>query len=269
MNNIPKDKNVYTNTMEAFALMDCQLSASQTDIGESSNLAQVAQSYVCNFDDDKYQNYVCILSVIAQAAIDSAKRRFDINITDEIKRIKSDMNIKQNKYPSFWLCIKKGFNKNNINENLHCPMNYIYEYKPKDYTSSESTIPISQFFVNHKLEIQKKTCKRVEDLITKYAFKLNPYRINEYKANEMYDDEKYLVLRSDFDDLINELKTMNISGKYLGLFSWLLNRTFIMTKQMNYNKDYLNTKIQKNKSILLKILYDVNRENLLKCFSNK
>ena len=65
VNNIPKDKNKYNNTMEDFALMDNILSQSQTDIGESSNLAQVAQSYACNFDDPKYQDYVCILSVVA------------------------------------------------------------------------------------------------------------------------------------------------------------------------------------------------------------
>ena len=65
VNNIPKDKNKYNNTMEDFALMDNILSQSQTDIGESSNLAQVAQSYACNFDDPKYQEYVCILSVVA------------------------------------------------------------------------------------------------------------------------------------------------------------------------------------------------------------
>ena len=54
VNNIPKDKNKYNNTMEDFALMDNILSQSQTDIGESSNLAQVAQSYACNFDNPKY-----------------------------------------------------------------------------------------------------------------------------------------------------------------------------------------------------------------------
>ena len=65
VNNIPKDKNKYNNTMEDFAFMDNILSQSQTDIGESSNLAQIAQSYACNFDDPKYQDYVCILSVVA------------------------------------------------------------------------------------------------------------------------------------------------------------------------------------------------------------
>ena len=268
VNNIPKDKNVYNNTLKDFAQMDNQLSASQTDIGESSNLAQLAQSYACNYKDEKYQEYVCILSVIAQAAIDSAKRRFDIDITSEIKRIKDDMNIETNKYPSFWLSIKRDFNKEKINKNLHCPMNYVYEYKPDYHKPKESTIPISKFFVNHKMDINKKTCKRVEEMIIKYSLRLNPYRISQYESNQMYEQEEYLLLRSDFDELINNLKRLNISGKYLGLYSWLINRAFLINKS-GINRNIMNSKINKNKSILLKVLYDVNKENLLKCFSKE
>lgn len=65
VNNIPKENNFYTNTMDDFARIDNGLAKSQTDIGESSNLAQIAQTYACNFEDKKYQDYVCILSVLA------------------------------------------------------------------------------------------------------------------------------------------------------------------------------------------------------------
>lgn len=65
VNNIPKESNRYHNTMDDYALIDNNLSRSQTDIGESSNLAQIAQTYECNFSDQKYSDYVCILSVLA------------------------------------------------------------------------------------------------------------------------------------------------------------------------------------------------------------
>ena len=84
--------------MKSFADVDNALAKSQLDIGESSNLAQIAQSYDYTFNSKKYSDYVCILSVLAQAAIDSAKRQFDIDITSEIKRIKKDLNVKENKY---------------------------------------------------------------------------------------------------------------------------------------------------------------------------
>ncbi len=97
--------------MDDFAAIDSGLAKSQTDIGESSNLAQIAQTYACNFQDTKYIDYVCILSVLAQVAIDNSKRRFDIDLGEEIKRIKKDMDISTHKYPRFWSIIKHGFNK--------------------------------------------------------------------------------------------------------------------------------------------------------------
>ena len=51
--------------MDDYAKIDNGLAKSQTDIGESSNLAQIAQTYACNFADEKYQDYVCILSILA------------------------------------------------------------------------------------------------------------------------------------------------------------------------------------------------------------
>ena len=64
---------------------------------------------------------MCILSVLAQVSIDSAKRRYDIDISDEIKRIKKDMNIKENGYPVFWTHIRKDFGEDKINDKLICP----------------------------------------------------------------------------------------------------------------------------------------------------
>ena len=65
VNNIPKDSKVYENTLDAFAEIDNNLADSQGDIGGSSNLAQMSQTYSYCFEDKKYQDYVCILSVLA------------------------------------------------------------------------------------------------------------------------------------------------------------------------------------------------------------
>jgi len=66
VNNIPKSKKRYSNTLDSYATIDNGLAASQTDIGESSNLAQIAQTYASTFPNiKKYQDYVCILSVVA------------------------------------------------------------------------------------------------------------------------------------------------------------------------------------------------------------
>ena len=261
VNNIPKDKNVYSNTMNDYAKIDSNLANSQLDIGESSNLAQLSQTYTCNYDDVKYIDYVCILSVLAQVAIDNAKRRFDIDLTNEIKRIKKDMNIKNNMYPSFWTIIKKGFNKELIDSSLKCPMNYLYNLNISEFHNHDETLPMSYFFVKHNMKSNIRTCRKVEDVIAKYSIKLYETNINDS------DDEDYFILRKDFDDLLFDISKIKISKDYLGLFSWILDRAFKILPGSIRNQRSISSVLNKNKSILLKVLYDINSSNLLKCFS--
>lgn len=261
VNNIPKEQNVYSNTMDDYAAIDNKLAESQTDIGESSNLAQIAQTYDYNFEDPKYSDYVCILSVLAQVAIDNAKRRFDIELTDEIKRIKNDMDIEKNKYPSFWRIIKHGFKKKNINPDLKCPMNYLCDLELNKFRNTTTTLPMSNFFVKHKLEEDRRKCKKVEELISKYSLELFYYNTD--------NTDDHLLLRSDFSELIQDIRQIYISSNYTGLMSNLIDRAFIISSDMKRNITRLKTNIGANKSLLLKILYDINSTSFLKCFKNK
>lgn len=248
--------------MNDFAKVDNLLSASQTDIGESSNLAQIAQTYACNFNDEKYETYVATLSVLAQVAIDNSKRRFDIDLAEEIKLIKNDMDIKKNKYPKFWLIVKSNFSKNNINKDLKCAMNYLYDLDLTKYRNITPTLPMSDFFQRYPLEKDKKTCKKVEELIEKYSFEVYLDSINNQESD-------YFVLRSDFDELIRSIKDIYISSTYIGLFSWIIDRAFFITPMINVKRSDLKSNISKNKSLLLKTLYEVNPNNLLKIFDKK
>lgn len=261
VNNIPKDSNIYNNTMEDFAKLDNKLAASQLDIGESSNLAQLAQTYDCTFGDQKYKDYVCILSVLAQIAIDSAKRLFDVDVSSEIRQIKKDMNVKENKYPSFWKIIHRDFKDKNINHDLLCPMNYLYNLKLDQFRSNQSTIPVEYFFKKFKLEKNRKTCKKVEDIIETY--------INKSSSNFCSDNEDaYFLLKMDFDNMINDITRIYVSGNYIGLFSWLIDRAFCLSIAQKQNQYKLKSTIKKRRSILIKALYSINSANLLKCFSN-
>ena len=262
VNNIPKESNSYKNTMDDYAKIDNGLAKSQTDIGESSNLAQIAQTYACNFNNGKYQDYVCILSVLAQVAIDNAKRRFDIDLTQEIKNIKIDMDISTNKYPSFWRIIKKGFNKKNINESLKCPMNYLYNLDIEKFRNNCSTIPMSYYFIQHPLEKDKKQCRKVEELISNYSLGLLECQLDDT------DYANHLLLRSDFDSLIKAIGQTYISTNYAGLMSWLLNRAFVITPRMAEKVPKTNSNLKKNKPLLIKILYQVSKKSFLSCFKN-
>ena len=265
VNNIPKEKNSYTSDIINYSNIDNNLAAAQLAIGESSNLAQVCLTYTYNFDDQKYIDYVCILSVLAQVAIDNAKRRFDIDLTEEIKRIKNDMNIKENGYPKFWGIIRKGFNKTRISEDLICPMNYIFDIQVGKYRNNASTLPMSDFFVKFEINEDKRKSKKVEELIQKYSFDLYNYNISE----EDDDYDNYLLLRSDFDKLIEDIRGIYISRNYLGMMSWLIDRAFSIGAGVKRNNTTIMSTINTNKSLLMKTLYDVNKDAFLKCFSKK
>lgn len=264
VNNIPKDKNVYENTMDAYAQMDNSLAGAQRDIGESSNLAQLAQTYACNFDDRKYIDYVCILSVLAQVAIDNAKRRFDIDLGEEIRRIKKDMDIKEHGFPAFWRLLKSETSPEKINEKLHCPMNCLYALELNKFRSRTSTLPMSCFFQKFELERDRRTSKRVEEFIAKYSIDLFHYNSSGENISDRCDE--YLLLRKDFDDLVADIRHIYLSDTYLGLMSWLVDRAFLVTENVNRNRK-LKKQLDTNKSLLLKVLYHVNPANLLKIFS--
>ncbi len=260
VNNIPKDSNIYNNTMDDFAKLDNKLAASQLDIGESSNLAQLAQTYDCTFDGQKYKDYVCILSVLAQIAIDSAKRLFDVDVGAEIKRIKKDMDVNENKYPAFWKIIHKDFKDKNINFDLRCPMNYLYDLKLDQFRSSTPTIPIDIFFYKRKNKLDRRTCKRVEDMIQTYALEF-------YKSDK--GNEDYLLLRQDFDLFIESLRKTSISKNYQEFMCWILDRIFLVTPQIKSNQYKLKSKLKKNRSLIIQILYSVNKNTFLNCFRSE
>lgn len=93
VNAINKSKKKYNNTKEDLARIDSGLAEAKYAIGLSSNLAQIALSWfwLALKDDleevNELSDIVCILSVLAQVAIDNAKRMYEIDLNKEINRI--------------------------------------------------------------------------------------------------------------------------------------------------------------------------------------
>lgn len=255
VNNIPKEKNHYSSTLADYAKIDNQLASSQLAIGESSNLAQLALTYTYNFKNKKYRDYVCILSVLAQVSIDSAKRRYDIDISNEIKRIKADMEIDEHGYPKFWTHIRREFNRSRINKELICPMNYLCDVRFPEFKTGKGVLPMSYFFNKFELKENRRKSRRVERLIEKYSLTL--------LDSQMNNDDEYFLMRSDFNDLVEDIRGIYISKEYKGLMSWLINRAFLVTPQMISNNAKNASTMKKNRAILLKTLYTVNSANLL------
>ena len=267
VNNIPKEKNSYSNTPECFAGVDNRLAKAQTAIGESSNLAQLALTYTYSFDNPAHEDQVCILSVLAQCAIDNAKRSFACDIPSEIRRIKKEMDIDSGLYLKFWTIIKPDFNatrggRRMINKSLSCPMNVLYNYKVMKHPSRLPTLPMSTFFRQYTMTENRKRCRRVEELIQKYSIELY-----KYNTNVDADEEDYLLLRDDFEQLIEDIRGVYISNNYLPLMSWLINRAFLITPTVQANDRAMRSTLNKNKSLLLKVLYDTSPKQLLQVFS--
>ncbi len=258
VNNIPKEANHYNNTPSDFARIDNNLAASQRAIGESSNLAQIALSYTYNFKDPICYDSVCILSVLAQCAIDNSKRKYDIDITNEIQRLKNLLQVDKRGYPKFWCAIRPGFDKNKINKSLRCPMNYIYKMKVDSYKPVNDTLPMSYFFVKHELTEHHRLSRRVEKLIEKYSLKQLLF-----VQDDDDDNEDYYIFKNNFDQLIDDIHQIYISKNYLGLMSHLITRAFFKDKIAHAK---LQTRLEKNRSVLLKALYNVNKRCFLQCF---
>ena len=263
-NNIPMEKNIYSRDIINFATIDNKLSAAQLDIGESSNVAQIGLSYTYNDFGKDFEHYVDVLAVLAQCSIDNAKKTFDVNIHSEIQRIKEEMNIKEFGYPAFMGEIKPEIRKK-VNPNILCPMNSAFKVKTKRKVYDSPAIPIAEFFNPQPNKECMRKSKAVEKLIEKYSWQLHNFRLDMFEEKG-YDIDEYLVLRSDYDSLINDLRKITLSKKYIGLMSWLINRAFIITPGAKRGKGNINTKLSKNRSILLKILYDLDAKTFLKCF---
>ena len=233
-------------------------------IGESSNLAQLCLSYTYNFSDSLYVKYAAILAVLAQASIDSTKRTFSVDIPEEIKRIKTDLDIRTNGYPEFWLSIRRGFDESKVNKNLICPMNRVATYKYPEVKPGSATVPFEKFVVKHPLTEKKRIARKIEALINKYSLEL-------YKFNIRDDDEQseYLLLRADFEMMVDEIQRIIFTNKYVDIFYWLINKAFLIDGRAANNQAKNKIIIAKNRSLLMKTLYTVNPEAFLECFASK
>ncbi len=269
-------KNIYDNTPESFAKVDSALMKANTAIGESSNLAQLALTYSYNFTDQKIEDAIAILSVLAQVAIDNSKRAFDVDFVAEIKRLKKELNVETIGYPLFWFMLKRKnrFAKKKTtdsgqeerkemkgyNSNLRCPMNYICEMSFFPEKNNEEIIPIEHFFNPHLINRKKKASKKLEGFIEKYCVEL----ATQFQEDKDVDIEAGEV---EFEKMIEELKSCYIPESSIGVVSNLLDRAFQISPKMKASKNALDSNLWRNKPVLIKILYSINKNCLLNCLN--
>lgn len=256
-------KSEYSKDMKSYSRMDSSISSAQYAIGSSSNIAQLALSYY--FDggctSTELEDVFIICSVLAQVAIDSAKRTFCINVNSELARL-SGLPCMQpedgKKYPIFYAKVQEL--KNNGKK------------KKKEIKEDEVR------FFNTPMEILAKIIEEnVIDIRKNKEYMLPTYNLNtvfRYKPDRKRDSKQYKKVLSIVQEYDKEVKKLDISKDgYSEKVGNLFDICMEKMKNLSINKATMSALIAyafiPNGDIrnrLLTVLYDKDKKMFLNCF---
>lgn len=269
INEIGYGTNEYDKSMKSYSKMDQNISASQYNIGLASNIAQLALSYW--FDggcrDKELEDAFIICSVLAQVAIDSSKRNFEITVGSELARIgKLQCMNHEPRFPRFYADIQKYNNKKKKGKTLeikdsdigffNCPMDLLYRIveegvidlrkhkKMNTKVYMEAEYGVRPIFENQadKVKADRKQYKKVIGIISEYD---EAVRTLDATKDSYHDD-----CLNEFEICMDRLR--NTAIKKDAMYE-LINYAFIPQ----------NEKIRDS---MLVALYDKNKRMFLSCF---
>lgn len=265
----PDGNSEYDKGMLSYSKMDARISSAQYDIGLASNIAQLALSYW--FDggckDRELEDVFIICSVLAQVAIDSSKRNFEISVGSELARISNLQCMVHNpRFPQFYADVQKYSNKKKKGKKLeikdsdigffNCPMDLLYRIVEKGVLDlrkhkklntkvyREAEYGVTPIFENQadKGKVDREQYKKVIDIVGEY---------NE--AVRTLDGTK----DSYHDDCLNEFE----------ICMDRLRNTTIKKDAMYALIDYaFRPQNEKIRDSMLVTLYDKNKKMFLNCF---
>lgn len=268
INNISAHKSSYKKNMLDYALMDNKIASSQYDIGIASDLAQIALSLYfdecANGDDEKKKralmDIVIKASVLAQCAIDSSKKVFDVSIKGELKRMKKALFEIDNRYPLFLYNNKKYHSNQKVSyieekhvvEKMDCPMDIITEIiendvidlnKHPEYKTEriKNTDFINLDVVPKSLYIDYKQYDKVKGILDRYDSNMRRLDENDTEYNEQ--------AMACFDKMMSCMKNISLKQE---LVLYLVREAF--------NRENVQT------SRYLMMLYQKDKDKFLNCF---
>lgn len=262
VNEIEQSKKKYINTINNIAKIDNGLAKSKKDIGKSSNLAQNAMSWYWNDENKELADIVCILSVLAQCAIDNSKRLYKVDVSKEINRLeKTIINVDNNNVaikevkPIFWKNISDTVSKNKLKE-CNCPMSFLENILAENIINSSTTkdtIDNKDFIKKIDGKANNKQIKNIEDKIKKY----------DDKIKEMHDELKKHINDKKDEDINNKIELLQVE---------LINKISSLKLQTKTMQTLILKAIKENgadkkyKRRLLITLHKTHREVFLECF---
>ncbi len=270
INGIKSDGNgEYDKSMLSYSKMDSKIASAQYDIGLASNIAQLALSYWfgggCR--DRELEDVFIICSVLAQVAIDSSKRNFEVAVGSELARLNSLQCMNHElKYPRFYADVqkynhrKKKGRKTEIKDSetdfFNCPMDLLYRIVEKGVIDlrnhkklntkvyREAEYGIKPIFENRadKIKVDREQYKKVIDLVGRYDAAVRT--LDSTKAS-YYED-----CLNEFEICMDGLR--NITIKKAAMYALI---AYAFRPQ--------NEKIRDS---MLVTLYDKNKRMFLDCF---
>jgi len=267
VNDIKKDERPYENNIESLITIDNELAKSKLDIGLSSNLAQLAMSWYWMDKTKDLSDNVCIMSVIAQCAIDNSKRKYAVDIRKEIdrisklacmaKKVKSIKGRDIKAKPKFWEYVSSKTRKDSLIE-CPCPMNFLQDVLDHDLKSASKNKDIidNVRFINIVSgKADDRQMEKIEDKIKTYddAVKKHNDLISDgfIKPDEEKWEKEELILQKDIIDYISGLK---IKPKTMQI---------LVSKALS--KKGMNSKYRRK---LLNGLYMSHKETFMNCFKS-
>lgn len=263
----PNGINTYTRSMESYAKMDSDISAAQYAIGYSSNIAQLALSYYYDSGSvsQELEDVFIICSVLAQVAIDSAKRNFEIKVSPELKRIRDLECMKYNpKYPRFYAEVQELKNRKKFKSkrmdfkpddigDFNCPMDILYRIIDENIVDlrkykelNTETINLNKIFEYDSSKIKDRDRKQHINIVS---------MVNECNENilklDRGGDDYHIRRRRELESCMCKIKKKTI--KEATMFS-LIAFAFETGGSMCDR--------------LLTVLYDLEPKKFLKCFKN-
>ena len=269
INDIKYGINEYDKTMKSYSKMDSNISAAQYSIGSASNMAQLALSYWFDggCEDKELEDVFIICSVLAQVAIDSCKRSFEIKVGSELARIEKMQCMEHDpRYPVFYADVQKYNNKRKKDNKLeikksdvgffNCPMDLLYqiiedeiidlrkhkELNIKTYREGEYGVKSIFEYKADKVNVDRKQYKKVVDIVKEYDMRISSLN----REGNTYHNERL----NEFEVCMDKLKNLTINNNTM--------YTLIAYAFKPGNEDMRDS--------MLTVLYDKNKKAFLNCF---
>ena len=285
VNEVGESGMSYDNTMADYARMDSAMQNAQKAIGGSSDTAQLSQSYYWSkiakkeLDEDCKQYYenTVILAVAAQLAIDGCKRQYEVDVNNDISRIRSQPCMKKEKdYPKFikWtrkvpvtkngkerpkdeIIKDKNRIKIRIDDDIVCPMNWLQDYLGKiQGAEKKNIVDTRNYFIKIAGKADNRQMSKIRALVEQYDLETRKIMI---LIQEDYNNADYYeLLEIKTMEVLDKLSKMKISkytmnrliGSVLGI-DWGVINQYKIQQPSKYTRKLLNVLYKTNKELFL------------------